>query len=590
MKNLTSNDLKTLLEYVNKKDETVQETLIEEIQSVKEHIVQDVQKKIFEEVKTNPEFRGPTGYTGADGEPGPQGPIGEQGPMGVMPNVDIDPAGRIRFQTGINENTGMAQFSEWINIKGEKGDTLTWHDLTESQRQMLAGPTGPQGQKGDPGSFPKFQVVPEEFKIRWQVSEDVENPWGDWLELPRGPQGVQGIQGERFVYEDFTPNQLEEIRGPQGFTGEKGDDAYNFNEAVVDEGVLKLVREDGQIFEAGSVVGPQGPQGEVGPVGPQGPKGEKGNKGQDADPVSVAAQLKSDASFLKATKGDQGEKGEPGKDADMDLVIEKIEKSDEEIKRKQTNYERNTTKKINGDFEKTKNELINKIDNVRFTRLNELLIPTQAFNVAGDPTGSEVVQEVGPFSDFYDIVDGAPVYIDNPIKASLRGETYDPDNFIIYADASDVVSVADGIIFKGVGRYAHIYRIGVATVDPRVIADGPELVPGEYYYLAHPKEGMVHSQITVNKPQFGVAQLVGQAIDKLKLFVNCTTDPVVLNRTNLQIQGSNGSYLQPPATVQGNPGDAFGDTIWDDNYVYFCVRDYDGFSPIWRRSPIDMSW
>lgn len=33
---------------------------------------------------------------------------------------------------------------------------------------------------------------------------------------PQGKQGVQGIQGKAFTYSDFTSEQLEALRGPQG--------------------------------------------------------------------------------------------------------------------------------------------------------------------------------------------------------------------------------------------------------------------------------------------------------------------------------------------------------------------------------------
>lgn len=586
---LQSKDLETILEYVHQKDQKIYDSLLEELGFAKQSIAKEVHDAIFEEVKKNPEFRGPTGYSGLDGDRGPIGEQGPMGPMGPVPYVDVDrDGGRVRFQTGLNE--GVAQFSDWINVKGEKGEALTWHDLTESQRQMLVGPTGDRGPQGIPGTFPKFQVIPEEFKIRWQVSEDIENPWGDWLDLPRGPQGIQGIKGERFVYEDFTPQQLEEIRGPQGIQGEKGDDALNFNEAVLQDDILKLVREDGEEFIVGNVRGPQGPQGERGLVGEQGPIGITGPKGKDASPDKVAQKLKEDATFLKQIVGPKGDKGDPGKDADVTPIEDSIKKLRDDLTKSHQKWEVDSKKQIKNDFEATKQDLISKINDVQFTRLNELLIPTAAFSVAGEPNGSEVVQEVGPFDNFNDIIDGAPIYIDNPIKASLRGEVYDPDNYIIYADASDVVNVADGIIFKGSGRYAYIYRIGVATVDPRVIADGPKLIPGEYYYLAHPKTGMPHSQITVNKPMFGIAQLVGQAVSETRLFVNCTTDPIILNRTEMKIQGSNGSYVIAPSLPEGNPGDAFGDVIWDDTYIYVCTRDYDGISKIWRRIAFDSTW
>jgi len=584
---LTTDDLKTLIEWVNKKDEAVKTDLVEHVSKLEESI----KEKLYNTIKDNPEFKGPMGYTGQDGEPGPIGEQGPRGAMGPMPNIDIDAeGGRIRFQTGLNESNGMARFSDWINVKGAKGDPLTWHDLTESQRQMLIGPMGDQGPKGDPGSFPRVQPDYENRRIRFQVSENVENPWSEWIVMPTGPQGDKGDRGEKFMWEDFTPDMLEEIRGPQGFTGPKGDDAFNFEDALVEDGNLKLVREDGTIFEAGSVIGPQGPVGPQGLQGPQGPKGDKGDRGQDATPQEVAAKLKSDAAFLQAVEGPKGDKGDPGKDADVKPFEERVEKLREDLTKSHDKFEVDSKKKLMNDFEKVKQDLIQKIDNVRFTRLNELLIPTQAFNVAGDPTGSEVVQEVGPFDNWNDIIDGAPVYIDNPVKASLRGEVYDPNNYIIYADASDVANVADAIIFKGVGRYAYLYRIGVTKVDSKVIADGPKLVPGEYYYLAHPKEGMLHSQITINKPQFGIAQLVGQAITEDKLYVNCTTDPVILNRTNLQIQGSNGSYLPAPTQREGQPGDAFGDVTWDAQFIYYCTRDYDGITKIWIRTPIDNGW
>ena len=46
---------------------------------------------------------------------------------------------------------------------------------------------------------------------------------GDWIEIPsiKGDRGPQGPQGEAFTYEDFTPEQLEALTGPQG---EPGDD------------------------------------------------------------------------------------------------------------------------------------------------------------------------------------------------------------------------------------------------------------------------------------------------------------------------------------------------------------------------------
>ena len=76
------------------------------------------------------------------------------------------------------------------------------------------GPQGPKGEKGDKGD---------------------RGEKGD-----TGPQGETGAKGDAFTFDDFTPEQLESLRGPKGDTGATG------------------------------------PQGTEGAVGPQGAKGEPG--------------------------------------------------------------------------------------------------------------------------------------------------------------------------------------------------------------------------------------------------------------------------------------------------------------------------
>ena len=594
---LLSEDLKTILQYVEQKDNILKEDVLQSVQQLKEEVARDIFRTISEEIHNNPDFRGPVGYTGRDGDPGPQGP---KGPRGDIPRIEIDEKhARIRFQIGtlLSEETGesLVHWSEWLNVRGEKGDlgmegpkgdrgldgqngkdgvsitkasifedhlfvynslgerfdlgnvrgrqgekgekgergdALTWHDLTESQRQMLIGPSGVQGPKGDPGSFPMVECDQENRKIRFQVREDYTDPWGPWIDMPVGPQGERGTA---FVYEDFTQAQLMGLQGPTG---------------------------------------PQGLQGERGPMGPQGPKGDKGEQG------------------IQGPKGDKGDKGEPGKTGksgkDADLTPIKTEVED--FRKKVVEEHEKFDKRLKDTTEKLRNEITNRISTVRFTRLNELLIPTASFSVAGEGSTGEVVQEVTNISNVKDLYNGSPVYIDNQIKASLRGEVYDPDNYLVFASADHVTQVADALIMRGQGSHVYLFRLGTITVDPEVIADGPDLIPGEYYYLAHPQRGIGHGQITVNKPNFGVAQIVGQAISKRKLFVNTTIDPVVLNRTNLQIQGRNGAYLRPPATAIGNEGDSFGDVIFDDTYLYFCMANWDGITKIWKRTPIGSTW
>ena len=68
------------------------------------------------------------------------------------------------------------------------------------------------------------------LKIRDQETKE-------WKIIP-AIKGDTGPKGEPFTYNDFTPEQLERLKGPKGDTG------------------------------------PQGIQGPQGPIGPQGPKGE----------------------------------------------------------------------------------------------------------------------------------------------------------------------------------------------------------------------------------------------------------------------------------------------------------------------------
>lgn len=68
-----------------------------------------------------------------------------------------------------------------------------------------------------------------------------ENPDYWVLLAEKGEKGDQGEKGNAFVYEDFTPEQLEALTGPQGEKGDKGD------------------------------------KGDTGPQGPEGPKGRDGD-------------------------------------------------------------------------------------------------------------------------------------------------------------------------------------------------------------------------------------------------------------------------------------------------------------------------
>ena len=103
-----------------------------------------------------------------------------------------------------------------------------------------------------------------------------------------GKEGPPGPKGDPFTYEDFTPEQLEGLKGPKGDTGPVGPQGLTGPQGPKgDTGPQGLTGEQGPKGDKGDV-GPQGPQGiqgltgpegPIGPQGIQGPQGEKGDKG-----------------------------------------------------------------------------------------------------------------------------------------------------------------------------------------------------------------------------------------------------------------------------------------------------------------------
>lgn len=103
-----------------------------------------------------------------------------------------------------------------------------------------------------------------------------------------GLQGPPGPKGEPFKYEDFTPEQLEALRGPAGRDGHDG-----------------LTGPKGDI----------GPRGEDGDTGPMGPRGEQGEQGPKGEPFRFEDFTTEQLEKLKGPKGD------PGAGANVDLSV-----------------------------------------------------------------------------------------------------------------------------------------------------------------------------------------------------------------------------------------------------------------------------
>lgn len=251
---------------------------------------------------------GPIGKTGPKGEPfvygdftttqlanlkGPKGDKGDRGPQGVKgdrPNhrwisqtqiqfenpdgswskaVDLDPQAVLVHQEVFNATANQDTFnlnkgayrtstnsiawyldgvkqsndslievnSKTIKIKGGVPESTVLIEYLEFANVAigLKGETGPQGERGIQG-------------VKGDTGE--QGPQG--IQGPKGPIGNTGNKGDPFVYSDFTPTQLSDLKGPKGDKGDIG---------------LRGIQ------------GPQGIKGDTGPKGDIGPRGLKGDKG-----------------------------------------------------------------------------------------------------------------------------------------------------------------------------------------------------------------------------------------------------------------------------------------------------------------------
>ena len=160
-------------------------------------------------------------FDGEKGEMGPEGPKGDRGEKGE------------KGEPGDQGAMGPQ------GPKGDKGEPFIYSDFTSEQLLALKGEkgdkgeTGAQGEKGERGE-----------------------------QGAQGPEGVQGPKGDKGD------------QGIQGISGEKGADGVGITGADIGEnGNLYIAKSNGEVINAGNVVGPQGSKGE------QGEKGEKGDIG-----------------------------------------------------------------------------------------------------------------------------------------------------------------------------------------------------------------------------------------------------------------------------------------------------------------------
>ena len=203
------------------------------------------------------------------------------------------------------------------------------------------------------------------------VRQGFKGTLDEWLASLRGmpgKDGAQGPPGKAFTYDDFTPEQLAELtgpegpqgprgpQGPQGVQGPKGDagtglnilgtytsvealqsavttpkqgDMYNVGETAPYNAYMWDTTNGGEWLNQGQlqgakgeqgpqgIQGPPGPQGEQGVQGPQGPPGPQGVPGEKGDRgagpcrvvvgTSLAGWTASDCDLLCDGESDQQE-------------------------------------------------------------------------------------------------------------------------------------------------------------------------------------------------------------------------------------------------------------------------------------------
>lgn len=151
--------------------------------------------------------------------------------------------------------------------------------------------------------FTVVEVVSSEMtSVEASTSEEAEPQAGN-----TGPVAViAGPKGDPFTYEDFTPEQLESLRGPEGPQGPQGIQGPEGPQGIQGErGYQGLQGEKGEQ----GIQGPKGDKGETGPQGQQGIKGDKGDTGlQGPEGPQGPRGLKGDT----GSQGPQGIQGPVG--------------------------------------------------------------------------------------------------------------------------------------------------------------------------------------------------------------------------------------------------------------------------------------
>lgn len=115
---------------------------------------------------------------------------------------------------------------EWleslIGPKGETGAALTYDMLTDAQKAELKGKDGNPGAPGKDG-ITFTPAVDSAGNLSWSNDGGRANPTTVNI---KGPKGEDGSPGKAFTYEDFTPEQLETLKGKDGVAPHIGSNGH----------------------------------------------------------------------------------------------------------------------------------------------------------------------------------------------------------------------------------------------------------------------------------------------------------------------------------------------------------------------------
>ena len=260
----------------------------------------------LEDLKGAQGLQGPQGLKGERGETGPQGLQGEKGEQGLqgIPGVKGDKGDSFTYEDftpeQLNSLKGPKGDKGEQGLKGEKGadgitpDMSNYYtipqtnskiaeeiakaslggdgqvDLTayatkvyvqdELQKiELTPGPAGPQGEQGPKGERGEQGIQGPAGKDGVQGERGETGPKGDKGDVGpqglKGEQGIQGLKGDKgdaFKYSDFTPEQLQTLKGEKGdkgIPGEKGAKGDKGEQGLKGaDGLTTSIEVNGQVY------------------------------------------------------------------------------------------------------------------------------------------------------------------------------------------------------------------------------------------------------------------------------------------------------------------------------------------------------